>query len=359
MTHTLVLLRHGESDVERREPLHRLGRRTPQRQGPRRGRARRPAAEGRRPRPRRRAHLAAAPGDHHRGDLARRGRPALDPGPPVVAAQRAPLRRAAGQEQEADPGGVRRGAVHALAPLVRRAPAADRRRRPSGPRPGCRSTPTSATRCPAPSASRTSSPGSCRTGSPHRPRPARRQDRAGRRPRQQPARAGQAPRRISDEDIAGLNIPTGMPLVYELDDDAAAHRRRAAATSTPTRPPRPPPPWRTRVAERSADSSRASQGVERARDRRLDRDGRADDAASGVDGGRVLAGDDEDDPVGDRDGVVGDPLVVAAEQGDVDGGLDAVRPVVGEQLGEAAGDAAGPSPRRPGGPRGRRRRRGR
>src|SRR5215218_1621395 len=25
--------------------------------------------------------------------------------------------------------------------------------------------------------------------------------------------------RISDEDIAGLNIPTGMPLVYELDED--------------------------------------------------------------------------------------------------------------------------------------------
>ena len=25
--------------------------------------------------------------------------------------------------------------------------------------------------------------------------------------------------RISDEDIAGLNIPTGMPLVYRLDDD--------------------------------------------------------------------------------------------------------------------------------------------
>ena len=24
---------------------------------------------------------------------------------------------------------------------------------------------------------------------------------------------------ISDADIAGLNIPTGMPLVYELDDD--------------------------------------------------------------------------------------------------------------------------------------------
>jgi 2,3-bisphosphoglycerate-dependent phosphoglycerate mutase len=24
---------------------------------------------------------------------------------------------------------------------------------------------------------------------------------------------------ISDEDIAGLNIPTGIPLLYELDDD--------------------------------------------------------------------------------------------------------------------------------------------
>jgi 2,3-bisphosphoglycerate-dependent phosphoglycerate mutase len=26
---------------------------------------------------------------------------------------------------------------------------------------------------------------------------------------------------ISDADIAGLNIPTGMPLVYRLDDDLA------------------------------------------------------------------------------------------------------------------------------------------
>ena len=26
---------------------------------------------------------------------------------------------------------------------------------------------------------------------------------------------------ISDDDIAGLNIPTGMPLVYGLDDDLA------------------------------------------------------------------------------------------------------------------------------------------
>ena len=80
------------------------------------------------------------------------------------------------------------------------------------------------------------------------------------------------------------------------------------------------------------------------------RDGSVDD--------RELAGDDEDDPVGDRDGVVGDPLVVAAQQGDVDGRLDAVRPVVGEQLGEAACGAAGPSPRRRGRARSRPRRRG-
>ena len=53
---------------------------------------------------------------------------------------------------------------------------------------------------------------------------------------------------ISDEDIAGLNIPTGMPLVYELDDDMRPPSR-AAATSTPTRPPKQPPPWPTRVAE--------------------------------------------------------------------------------------------------------------
>ena len=41
---------------------------------------------------------------------------------------------------------------------------------------------------------------------------------------------------ISDEDIAGLNIPTGMPLVYELDAEMRPDRATAAATSTP-RPP--------------------------------------------------------------------------------------------------------------------------
>ena len=43
---------------------------------------------------------------------------------------------------------------------------------------------------------------------------------------------------ISDEDIVGLNIPTGIPLLYELDDDLSPSRRRAS-TSTRRRPPRP------------------------------------------------------------------------------------------------------------------------
>ena len=42
----------------------------------------------------------AAPGDPHRRAGAGRRRPALDPGAPVLAAQRAALRRAAGQGQE-------------------------------------------------------------------------------------------------------------------------------------------------------------------------------------------------------------------------------------------------------------------
>ena len=45
-------------------------------------------------------------------------------------------------------------------------------------------------------------------------------------------------------------------------------------------------------------------------------------------------GDDVDDPAGDRDGVVGVALVEAGEQGDVDGGLDAVAPVAVHQHGE-------------------------
>ena len=55
---------------------------------------------------------------------------------------------------------------------------------------------------------------------------------------------------ISDDDIAGLNIPTGMPLVYHLDDDLQPDRRRRASTSTPRPPPPLPRPSPTRAADR-------------------------------------------------------------------------------------------------------------
>ena len=63
---------------------------------------------------------------------------------------------------------------------------------------------------------------------------------------------------ISDEDIAGLNIPTGMPLVYRLDDDMRP-TVPVASTSTP-RPPPPPQPSPTRVAERPDRGSRGLEG---------------------------------------------------------------------------------------------------
>jgi len=41
---------------------------------------------------------------------------------------------------------------------------------------------------------------------------------------------------ISDQDIVGLNIPTGIPLVYELDDDPAS-RSATITWVTPKRWP--------------------------------------------------------------------------------------------------------------------------
>ncbi len=53
----------------------------------------------------------------------------------------------------------------------------------------------------------------------HRPGHPRRPQCPDRRPRQQPARLIKHLDNVSDEDIVNLNIPTGQPLVYELDDD--------------------------------------------------------------------------------------------------------------------------------------------
>ena len=82
-------------------------------------------------------------GDQHRQPRAGQGRPALDPGASRLAAQRAPLRRAAGPEQGRDQGEVRRRAVHGLAAQLRHPAAADRARAASTARTAIRATPTS------------------------------------------------------------------------------------------------------------------------------------------------------------------------------------------------------------------------
>ena len=144
--------------LEPEEPLHRLGRRRPHREGPRRGG--RAAGEllreaGLLPdvvhtsvlrRAITTANLALDACDRHWIPVRRR-----------LAAQRAALRRAPGPGQGRDAREVRRRAVHALAPLLRHPAAADRGRHASTTRPATRATPAS--RCRSPSASRTSSRG--------------------------------------------------------------------------------------------------------------------------------------------------------------------------------------------------------
>ena len=101
---TLVLLRHGESDVERQGPVHRLGGCGPR---PRAAcRRRRPAAScwpdaGLRPEVVHTSVLTRAIQTAH--VALRSGRPALAAGAPVLAAERAALRRAAGQGQGGRP----------------------------------------------------------------------------------------------------------------------------------------------------------------------------------------------------------------------------------------------------------------
>ncbi len=113
-----------------------------------------------------------------------------------LAAERAPLRRPAGQGQEADHRRVRRRAGEDLAPQLRHRPAAARRRRRATPplrsplrRPGPR--PAAGHRVPR----GRRRPHAAVLVRRHRPRPGRRPHRARGRPRQQPAGAGQAPRR--------------------------------------------------------------------------------------------------------------------------------------------------------------------
>ena len=246
--YTLILLRHGQSDWNEKNlftgwvdvPLTEQGRRRPC------------AAASCSPRP------GCCPDVLHTSLLKRAihtaqsgprgGRPPWIPVKRGLAPQRAPLRRAAGQGQGPDPRGVRRGAVHALAPL-----ATTPRRRcspttPSSPgrRPALRRPGRRLPR--APSASRTSSTGllpywddgSCRTSC--------RQDRAGHRARQLAARAGQAPRRHQRRRHRRAEHPHRHPAGLRARRGPQAHQGRPAPTSTPSGRCRRSKPWPTRAS---------------------------------------------------------------------------------------------------------------
>ena len=209
----------------------------PRRAGELLGRGRRPA--------RRRAHVAADAGHPHRQPRPRALRPVVDPGAPVVAAERAPLRRPHRQGQEADG-----RASSAPTRCTCGAAATTRRRRPSsaGSEFDVSDDPRYAD-LPPDVLPRGRVPGG-RGRSRSLPYWADaivpdlrgRAGRARRRPRQQPARAGEAPRRHRrrrhrraqhpDRHAARVRArrrPTARPRCGRyLDPEAAARRPRRA-----------------------------------------------------------------------------------------------------------------------------------
>ena len=138
---------------------------------------------------------------------------------------------------------------------------------------------------------------------------------------------------ISDADIAELNIPTGIPLVYRLDEnleplgpgeylDPEAAAAGAAAVASQGQ----------EVALLHAEESGCRHvGIRSLRVSGL----RADDVDRvGLD--RPVARGEVDDLLRDRDGVVGEALVVAAREGRIDGGRRLALPAVAEHLLEHA-----------------------
>ncbi len=247
--YTLVLLRHGESEWNALNlftgwvdvALSAKGRDEAERGG------RLLVEAGVLPGPR--PHVFAAAGHHDGQPRARCGRAALDPGRAQLAAQRAALRRAAGQGQEGDPRGVRRGAVHALAPVVRRAaPAAGRRQRvlPGARRPVRRPDPRRAAEHRVPGRCRR--PDAALLGVGDRPGPAGRQGRPGGRARQQPAGPGEAPRRHLRGGHRRPQHPDRDPPGLPARRGPAADGAGGASTSTPKRPRTRSRPSPTRAA---------------------------------------------------------------------------------------------------------------
>ena len=217
----IVLLRHGESiwnkenlftgwtDVDLSE------------QGKAEAQAGRRAAQGRGVHVRRRLHLGAQAGHPDALDGARRDGPDVDPGPALLAAQRAALRGAAGAEQGPDRGQVRRRAGAGLAAELRH---------PAAP---ARASPTRATRAPTPATQGLSKAElpltECLKDTVARFLPYWHETivpaiKAGKKVSSPPTATASGPWSSTSttsrtQDIVGLNIPTGVPLVYELDDD--------------------------------------------------------------------------------------------------------------------------------------------
>ena len=169
-----------------------------------------------------------------------------------LAAQRAPLRRAAGAEQGRDRREARRRAGQDLAAQLRHpAAAADARR---ALQPTIRATPVSPPRAAADRiASRTPSRASCPTGTRRSRRRSSGRARAHRGARQQPARAGEVPRRHLGRRDRRAQHPDRHPAGLR---PAPSRCRRRRATSRPRSEPASRAPRSRRRRPDSPDRSR-------------------------------------------------------------------------------------------------------
>ena len=202
-----------------RRPVHRLGGRRPHPTGGGGGASRRRAARRARPPARRAAHVGASAVQSARLRSRSTGRAAVDTRAAIVAAERAALRRAAGQGQgRRSRSSARSSSCSGAAPTTPRRRRCRRRRVLADRRPALRALPERW--CREPSASKDVV---------ERMLPYWYDDivpdlRAG--ATVLVAAHGNSLRAlvkhldgISDDDIAGLNIPTGIPLLYRLDED--------------------------------------------------------------------------------------------------------------------------------------------